>query len=154
MSEEYTVKEHLEANHAGTAEHHEATAEHHRAFSKHNLELAECHEELADKHESLDQPEIAKVHRTIAKIHKAHAATHDQAAEHHAGEAKRNGTMQKHAESIAKGMNAGMTTTDHNRLWPDNVHGIVPIPRTGQRELQKTEVPLEFEKMLSIEDGQ
>lgn len=44
-----------------------------------------------------------------------------------------------------------------DKLVPDNIRGITPnfphpVPRAGQRPIEKPEVPLEFEKLVSIED--
>ena len=54
-----------------------------------------------------------------------------------------------------------MTSALGNKIVPDNVRGMIPnfpsitaVPRTGQRQLNqdKVEVPLEFEKLFSIDD--
>jgi hypothetical protein len=134
MSENYTTKEHLEAHHAAAASHHEAMAENENAKAQHDRDLADAHEEL-------DQS-------VIAKIHKAYAVTHERAAAHHAAEAKRHGSMQKMAESITT--TKGMSSMDLNRLVPDNVRGVIPIPRTGQRQLDKAVIDPEFEHILGF----
>jgi hypothetical protein len=54
--------------------------------------------------------------------------------------------MQKMAESITT--TKGMSAMDLNRLVPDNVRGVIPIPRTGQRQLEKMAVDPEFEDIL------
>jgi hypothetical protein len=53
-----------------------------------------------------------------------------------------------------------ISTALGDKIVPDNVRGVITnfpvvtaVPRAGQREIPKNDVPLEFEKMLSLDDG-
>ena len=135
MSSKYSVKEHMQAHHSGAANFHEAEAASHAGHAK------DC-EALADCAKRMDHAEYARHFTSMAKRHVQDAARHT-------AEAERHGDMQKLVESMVKA--AGM---NENRIVPDGIRGVIPapgltpIPRYGQRSLDKVEVPIEFAHLV------
>jgi len=133
-----TMRDHLRQhheicseNHQGLADAFQGMAEHHRVLSsRHTGEISEGHKALGEK---------------CAKV-----ASHFQ-------------NLADHNVSCAQAL-AATNPSDADAAksvgWPAGVSGVAPdnphyraVPRTSQRELPvKPNVPLEFEKLIEIED--
>ena len=133
-----TVREHLSAHHAKAAKFHEAAAKEHSG-------LAESHHGSAKLDGAAHDGAIGTHHKTMAAHHEKLSDLHKGYADHHSSQ----------AEACMKGMDAG----DLNKLVPTNVSGVTPgvriVPRHGQPapgSAEKPNVPVEFQKMFSVED--
>ena len=132
-----TVREHLKELHKNAAEHHSVKAAHHKSLATHYGKLAKM-----GKAEGVD---TAGVYDGISDSHAGLADHHATQAEFHTG------AMEECEKAVA---------SDLNKLVPDRVSGIAPqvpfgsraVPRTGQREIEKPNVPLEFRSLDEVED--
>jgi hypothetical protein len=130
-----TMKEHLSAHHATAAKFHAAAAAEHSG-------LAALHHGLAKLDGAAHDGAIGEHHKTMAAHHEKLSSLHKGYADHHATQ----------SEACAKAADG-----DLNKLQPLNGisavnPGVRAVPRAGQREPAKLNVPVEFQKMFSVED--
>jgi hypothetical protein len=131
-----TVREHLKELHKNAAAHHSFKEKHHRSLATHYGKLAKMH-----KAEDVD----------TAGIYEGVSSEHAGLADHHAAQAEfHSGQMEECEKAVA---------SELNKLIPDRISGVTPpafgsraVPRTGQREIEKPNVPLEFRSLVEVED--
>jgi hypothetical protein len=121
----YTVKAHLQAHHDALGKFHKSMAEHHTKISEHHGHLAK-----------LQSGDVADHHNQISKAHAAAAQTHADFADFNDDAMELCNSMTK-----AIGMNP-------DAIVPDRVSSIIPIPRAGQREFDKSFVPVELDDII------
>jgi hypothetical protein len=138
---------------AGVKHHDEMIGHHEKMIDSHEAAIAaheDAMEETRKAHGSEETHHIA-FHKAAIKSHKAAIESHQDAIKSHEIMKAR---YESNAEECSKAI-AADNLEKANRIMPDGVRGIItPIPRAGAPDMQKTEVPLEFERMLSLEDGQ
>jgi hypothetical protein len=126
-----TVRQHLARLHKSTSEHHSTMAKVHKAA----MEEDESEQGPTNEHNN--------------KFHRGAMAAHEKAAEDHA----------EMCRDCEKAVSAG----DFSKLVPDRVSSVTPtapafgssvrpVLRTGQREFEKPNVPLEFRSLVEVED--
>jgi hypothetical protein len=132
-----TMKEHMAAHHATAAKFHSAAAAEHSG-------LAALHHGLAKLDGAAHDGAVGEHHKTMAAHHEKLSSLHKGYADHHADQ----------AEKCAKAVDDQM-----NKLAPTGVIGVTPnnpniraVPRAGQREPAKANVPVEFQKLFTVED--
>jgi hypothetical protein len=139
-----TMREHLAGLHKNFAEHFREKSSHHQAVAKSHEEHASLHDELHKSTGVKTHKDFATRHRADAAVHKSMAGHYSEQADHHAGK----------AEDCAKAADDQM-----NKLAPTAVSGVTrdnpnirAVPRPGQREPAKANVPVEFQKLFTVED--
>jgi hypothetical protein len=135
----HTVKDHLLQVHGMVGKFSKAIREHSASGSEHATALAGA----------FDDTEIASHFAGLAKAF-------DGIAAEAADLASRNDNQLTLCDGMMGKAAVGMNMDE---IVPDNVRGIYPItavPRTGQptENFKKTEVPLELERVLSLDDGE
>jgi hypothetical protein len=143
---------------------------------KHHDEMIDHHEEMIDTHEAaitahedaMEEAETQKAHGSEAThhiaFHKAAIKSHKAAIESHQSAIGSHEIMKARYEDGVQECSKAIAADNlekANRLVPDNVHGIIPnypgvtaVPRAGQRQIEKTEVPLELQKVLALPDDE
>jgi hypothetical protein len=125
-----STKENLKKFHAAAATHHTTIAKSHKRLATHYSKATEM-----------------DGHKDLAAEHKAMCDSHTTMAEHHL--------------EMCKGIDDEMGKAFGDRLVPDQVSGILRewppnvtlAPRAGAPQAPiKPNVPLEFEKLVSVDD--
>jgi hypothetical protein len=126
-----TVRQHLARLHKSNSEHHSKMAQLHKAAA---MEEDESEQGPTNEHNN--------------KFHRGAMAAHEKAAEDHA----------EMCRDCEKAVSAGGLS---KQLIPDRISGVTPpapafgsrmIPRAGAPNVaEKSEVPLEFEKLVEVE---
>jgi hypothetical protein len=114
----------------------------HKAAHGHHTAMVKAHEKVMEK---IAGEEDGAHH---VSFHKSAVASHQRMADYHEG-AMEECQKAVTASDLAK---SNMLVPDNVRGVNTNFPGVTPITRAGQREIARTEVPLEFEKMLAIGD--
>jgi len=116
-------------------DHFKASHEFHKAASA-------AHAGLAEECDNEGYTKMAEHHRTLAKLHADHADHHSRM---YAGAADKaaDDDIEKSRREIAR--------TEVRRVVPDNPM-LKAVVRTGGAPLQKPSVPMEFEKIFSVEE--
>jgi hypothetical protein len=145
-----SVRQHLKESHLRAAEGSIASAKFHKAMAGHFATLAECAKgaDWADGQKTHE--EISAAHQTMCDACTKDAEYHNERAKDLSESMKADG-----AENLEKRRN------DLSKLQPTNVSALAPnapraVPRAGQREMggDRPEVPAEFAKLVSVEDGE
>jgi hypothetical protein len=148
--------EHMRKTHAGLSGAHRANAEHCRTMSK-------CHGTAMGKAVAGDPQHM--FHKSAKEAYDDAATDQDKRAEYHdhmaeeCEEAKKvagDGDLSKGAGDLLKRLEAV-----ENTVIPSRVHGVLPnapgvtaVHRAGSRPMptEKPNVPIQFEKLVSIEE--
>jgi hypothetical protein len=143
-----TVRQHLQKLHENAAEHHSFKKGHHDILSKHYAKLSSFHKTKSDM--DAEHVDAAGIYSDISDSHAGLASHYQAQAEFHGLQ----------AQECAKAMDGDL---NKNRLVPDKVSGVTPpapaigsrmIPRAGAPNVtEKPIVPLEFEKLVEVEDS-
>jgi hypothetical protein len=114
----------------------------HKAAHGHHTQMIAAHETALKKAQDMEEGE----HHV--KFHKTAIANHQEMAGFHEGA----------MEDCQKAVAAADLAKQH-QLVPDGIRGIVPdrptitpVPRYGQREMSKADVPPEFAHLVEIDD--
>jgi hypothetical protein len=145
------VSEHLSHVHKTEAAWREQDAEREDNFEKSSRTIAKLHRRLGKAADGDEHNKLAEEHEKRADMHKNRAESYRAGATFHRVSAD---ACEKAAQdTLAK---AG------DRIIPDQVSSVIrtfpdlmAVPRTGQRpieEADKANVPVEFEKLVSIDD--
>ena len=131
-----TVREHLKELHKNAAAHHSFKEKHHLSLATHYGKLAKMHK--------ADGVDTAGVYEGVSSEHAGLADHHAAQAEFHTGQ------MEECEKAVA---------SELNKLIPDRISGVTfpafgsrAVPRTGQRDIEKPYVPLEFRSLVEVED--
>jgi hypothetical protein len=148
--------EHMRKTHAGLAGAHRANAEHHRIMSKcHGAAMGKA---VAGDPQHMFHKSAKEAHDTAAEDQDSRAAYHDQMAEDCEESKKVAGDS-----DLSKGASDLLRRLEivENTVVPSRVHGVTPnapgitaVPRAGSRPMptEKPNVPIEFEKLVVIEE--
>jgi hypothetical protein len=112
-------------------------AEFHKASATH-------HGEMIDAHEAALQKAAGADHVAATAFHKSAISSHEKMREYHEA-----GVQECEKASV----------DSLNKLIPDRISNLVPdypgvraVPRAGQRDISKTDVPLEFSHLVEIDE--
>jgi hypothetical protein len=129
-----TVKEHLATFHKEAAKFHAASARHHAA-------LAKCFSNVSKSESIESESDISAAHEGLSEQHLSLAEFHLNCCE----------------DLMSKAMSMGTDRDDQIR--PDGISSIIgdapnirPVPRYGQQQFARTEIPQELEKLVSLDD--
>lgn len=126
-------------------EHHVRKAKHHRAIVKHAEQFLEMHKTAKSDMSGLDE-----LLESFIEEHSAIADEHVSYAEHCAKCAKSLANGSGANTKKAAGMADELIATDISGVTPDAPRGTL-VPRFGQREIGKADVPKEFEKFVTVD---
>lgn len=140
----------------------------HKKYHAHHQEKAEIHAEHAEAHKSMmdhhdDGPEHA-FHKRKHELHKAASETHATLRDYHkvcmekaaSDELKKTDTAPASLENLVRSILVKMLgdtlmSTNISAVAP-NAPGFRAVPRGGQPPVKKPDVPLEFQKLVAVDE--